>query len=441
MIYQKIIERGLELGITEIELYIQTNHGTTMRVFEGELESYQQKEYFGMAVRGLYQGKMGYVYTEKLTNTDEVLNELITNANSLTTTDLEIIYEGSAQYQPLEEQLADFDQYTNLEKIEILQKLEKDILKADDRIKKVSYCQYQDNRSNTKIINSKGLSLERNFSYLFVFAGAVAVEDGENAVGYAGEAGYKLKELPYDEMVKEIIADATGTLKAGSVQSGTYPVVLKRSVATDILSAFQSIFSGESAKKKLTILKDRLNDLVFGDNITIYDDPFADQAVVKVPFDDEGVPCYTKAIVENGVFKTFLHNLATADFFKTTSTGNGFKPSIASSVRVTPTNLYLQPGSHEVDEMIASLDLGIYVTDVAGLHSGLNPISGDFNVQATGYLVENGKVVRPITLFVVSGNFYEMMNNVEMIGNDLKENFLSFASPSLKIKSLKISGK
>lgn len=441
MNYNKIIERGLELGISEIELYIQTNQGTTMKLFEGELESYLQREYFGMAIRGLYDGKMGYVYTEKLTNIDEILNQLINNAQTLTTTDLEIIYDGKKKYQHVDEQLADYDDYSNLDKIEILQKLEADIMKADERIKKVSYCQYQDNRSNTKIINSKGLNLERNFSYLYVFAGAVAVEDGENAVGYAGEAGYKLKELPYDEMIKEIVTDATGTLKAGAVLSGNYPIVLKHSVATSFLSAFQSIFSAESAKKKLTILKDRIGEKVFGNNITIYDDPFFEKAVIKVPFDDEGVPCYQKKIVEDGVFKTFLHNLATADYFKTTSTGNGFKASIASSVRVTPTNLYLKPGTFKLEELISSLESGIYVTDVAGLHAGLNPISGDFNVQATGYLVEKGQIGRPITLFVISGNFYDMMSNVEMIADDLKNNFLGVASPSLKIKRLKVSGK
>ena len=133
--------------------------------------------------------------------------------------------------------------------------------------------------------------------------------------------------------------DATGTLGAGSIETGTYPVVFRRSVATELLQAFVSLFSGESAKKNLTLLKGKEGTKVFGDNITIYDDPFVENAIVKIPCDDEGVPCHTKTLVENGVFKMFLHNLATADYFQTASTGNGFKSSVASSVRVGPTNL------------------------------------------------------------------------------------------------------
>ena len=89
----------------------------------------------------------------------------------------------------------------------------------------------------------------------------------------------------------------------------------------------------------------------------------------------------------------------------------------------------------------ATVEDGIYLTEVGGLHAGLNPISGDFNVQGTGFVIKNGKIDRPITLFVVSGNFYEMMNNVELIGNDIEKRFVGVACPTLKIKSLAISGK
>ena len=93
------------------------------------------------------------------------------------------------------------------------------------------------------------------------------------------------------------------------------------------------------------------------------------------------------------------------------------------------------------DEIIATIEKGIYVTEVGGLHAGLNPISGAFNVQATGYMIENGKKTSPVTLFVVSGNFFEMMNNVEEIGNDIEKRFTGVSAPTLKIKSLAISGK
>ena len=136
-----------------------------------------------------------------------------------------------------------------------------------------------------------------------------------------------------------------------------------------------------------------------------------------------------------------MHNLASADFFNEKPTGNGFKAGVAGSVNVSPTNLYLEPGTKSFDDLVASMDSGILVTDVSGLHAGLNPISGAFNVQASGFEIKDGKIDRPVTLFVVSSNFYELLNNIEEIASDLENNFIGVAAPSVKIKSVMISGK
>lgn len=441
MKYADIIAKGKALGLTDLELYVQTNNGMNMRLFEGKLDTYNEKSYFGIAVRGLYEGKMGFAYAETLDNIDELLEKVIQNAKNLSTTEKEFIYGGSGTYENVKEEVADFGKYSNQDKIQMLQKLEKSILDSDERIKKVSYCNYQENAVVTQIINSKGVNLSRNLSYSSVFAGAVAEANGETAVGFSGDIGYEFEKLELERIRKEVVEDATGTLGAGSIETGTYPVVFRRSVATELLQAFVSLFSGESAKKNLTLLKGKEGTKVFGDNITIYDDPFVENAIVKIPFDDEGVPCHTKTLVENGVFKMFLHNLATADYFQTASTGNGFKSSVASSVRVGPTNLYLQPGQYTFDDLLKSMNSGIFVTEINGLHAGANPISGAFNVQATGYYVKDGKIERPITLFVISGNFIEMLNEVEMIADDLEKRFVGVASPAFKVRKLKISGK
>ena len=103
--------------------------------------------------------------------------------------------------------------------------------------------------------------------------------------------------------------------------------------------------------------------------------------------------------------------------------------------------MFIEPGNLTKDEIISTVEKGILVTDVNGLRVVLNPISGDFIVQASGFMIENGKIANPVTLFVISGNFYEMMNNVDLIGNDIEKRFNEIASPTLKIKELAISGK
>ena len=118
---------------------------------------------------------------------------------------------------------------------------------------------------------------------------------------------------------------------------------------TEILVDFQSMFSGESAIRKTTLLLGKENEKIMSEKITIVDDPFHKDAIIVSPFDDEGVACYEKDVVSNGVFKTFLHNLKTARYFKTTSTGNGFKAGISSYAGVRGANLIIKPGNTSLE--------------------------------------------------------------------------------------------
>lgn len=441
--YNEIINKGLSLGISEIELYIVTSKGMNMSLTDGKLDSNNFTENFGMSIRGLYNGKMGYVSLE---STEEAavefaLNSLIENATKVTSSEKAFIYDGSGDYQFVESVDADYNEHSVGEKIEKLQKISKAVLAVDDRIKKVGHCRYGENASTTEIINSKGLNLKREFSYAMVGVGALASDGKDNSIGFGSDVQFEFNKIDDEKIVKKATERALASLGAGSLKTGVYPAVFRYDVMTSILQAFSIVFCGDSAVKKLTLLTDKINQKTFGENINIIDDPFCDKAIVKQPFDDEGVPSYTKNIVENGVFKGFMHNLASADFFNTQSTGNGFKASVASSVNVSPTNLYLQPGEKTLEEVIATMENGVLVTSVAGLHAGLNPISGAFNVQASGFEIKDGKIARPVTLFVVSSNFYELLNNIDDIANDLEDNFMGVASPSVKIKSVMISGK
>lgn len=443
MTLQKIIERGLQLGLEAVEVYSSTSESNTIKLDEGKLEAYNTKEIFGVSIRGLKDGKMGYVYTETLEDeaVEAVLRQLVENVKSLDATEPEFMFEGGCEYQTVPEVVADYKEHSTAEKIALLQRVENEIKAKSEKINKVAHCQYSESSQRVEIVNSKGLNLKRSFSYMSTFAEAIATENDETVCAFAGDINTEFDKIEVERIVEESSSDVLSRLGAGAVQTGKYPVVLKRDVATEILQAFSSVFSGDAALRRMTILTDKVGQKVFGENITIYDDPFCEKALIKSSFDDEGVPCYKKEVVENGVFKGFLHNLKTANFLGAKPTGNGFKAGAAGGVSAGPTNLYIKPGELSKDEIIATIEDGVYVTEVGGLHAGLNPISGDFNVQASGFIIKDGKIDRPITLFVVSGNFYEMMNMVELIGKDIENRFTGVASPTLKFKELAISGK
>ncbi len=439
---EKIIEKAKAFGFDEVELYIETTNNKTLKLFGGEISNHNISSTFGVTIRAKVNGKMAYAYTECLDDDsiEKTLKQLLVNAKLITSSEEETIVKSGQVYPKVEVKTSDYSDVLFDEKVEKLKKINDDALKVDKRIVKIGTCTYSEVTTKIQIINSNGLNLIRNNSYVVAILGVVACSDSDHKVGYAREVKPNFKDIDWSYLVNTATSDALSSLGAGSLPTGSYEVILDSEVATAILSAFMPVFAGESAIKKLTSLTDKIDQQIMGTNISLIDDPFYDKAINKYPFDDEGMPCYCKKVVDKGVFKGFFHNTKTAKVFNTHSTGNGFKTSIASTISTTPTNFYLVPGNKTKDELISSLSHGVLITDVSGLHAGVNTISGAFNLLASGFIIKNGQKERPVNLLVISGNFYEMMNNVEDIGNDLKQ-IISVASPSLKIKELLISCK
>ncbi|MBE6130748.1 MAG: TldD/PmbA family protein [Erysipelotrichaceae bacterium] len=441
MTYQDIINLGLKKGISEIELYAKTSTDKTLKVFNGSLESYNAKELYSLSIRGLYNGKMGYASCESLNENviNEALDKLITSCGLLTSTEVEEIFGEKVEYEKLEEVFSDATLYPLSEKIELLKSLEQETLASDERIKKIGYCQYVETEGKVEIINSKGINLHRNFSYIVVVLGALGMENGQTNVGYVHQIETSFKNINKEKLIKDVVEKTVSGLCAGSVKTGEYPVVLEQEVATDLIQAFSSLFSGYAAMKNMTMLNGKKGEKVFGDNITLIDDPFCETSLIKVAFDDEAYPCKKRNVVENGVFTGFYHSLKTAKFFNEAPTGNGFRSG--NQIIPSPTNLYMLPGEYSKEQLFEGISEGVLITEVGGLHAGLNVVAGTFNIQSSGYMIRDGKKAEPVTLFVVSGNFFDMLNNVEKIGNDLPEKINDVAIPSLLVKGLMISGK
>lgn len=439
---EDVINKGLALGIEEIELYAATTECTSINFHDSKMTDYNIDENYGISIRGKYQGKMAYVYTESLDETtiDELLKRLMTNANLINSDEEENLTSAGEKYFDVVETKSDFKEVLTEDKIKFLKEISESAKSVNPNVIKNVSLYYDENTIKTQIINSKGLNLTRNNTYISTYISVLAGVSNESKVGAYRDICLNFKDIDRNELMKKSTSDALSGIGAGSLITGTYKTILNDKVATSILSAFSPVFTGESAMLKLTSLGNKIGQKIMGENITIIDNPFNELAILKFPFDDEGVPCKCKNVVEKGVFKGFLHSIKTANAFKTTSTGNGFKDSIMSSVSTRPTNLYLVPGKRSEEELIASLDNGVLITNVSGLHAGVNQVSGDFNLLASGFVIKNGTKERPVTLLVISGNFYEMMNNVEEIGSNITKIY-SVASPSIKIKQLMISCK
>lgn len=442
MNFDLLIKRAKEEGITEIEVYYQHTEGLNISLFNGKVDKNVSNKTTGIAVRGIFNGQMGYVSSEKLDddNIEFILKKLKDNASVLTSKEKSFIFSGSDSYPEVKEYDPSFLMIDPQVKIDLLKKLEKTIKEKDVRITSVGNCMYGERKVETLIQNSKGLNLKKSNSYCYVYASAVAKDNSD--VKSAGDYMFvnDFKEIDIDKLASNIVNKAVGLLNATPIESKKYPVILENTVFASILGAFQSMFSGEAVIKKITLLDGKIGEKIASEKLTIVDDPLNEDAFVQDAFDDEGVCCYRKEIISKGVFKTFLHNLKTANALNTKSTGNGFKMSLNSPIGVRRTNLVIEKGDTSLDDMIKSIDHGVLITQVAGIHSGVNPVSGEFSLQASGYLILDHKIKRPVTLIVIAGNFLDMLNNIEIIGDDLKFNESSIAAPSVKISSLQVSG-
>ncbi len=439
MNYELLIQQAKQEGFSDIEVTISENKSLTIALFNSKVDKNEFSQTRQIAIRAIYNEKMAYLDLE---NEDEtipfILNNLKENAKVLTTDEKFSIFAGSKTYPQVRSAENDFEQHTGLEKISLLQRVEKQVKTADERIVFVPYCHYNEQVDRMTILNSKGLHVSKENASCAIILQAVAKEKEDSQSGFDIQVKHNFSQFDVDEICTKVVELAVAMLNAKPVPSKFYPIVIENRTMSSLLASFQSIFSGEAAIKKITPFLKKENEQIMSEKISIIDDPLKEDAIYVHPFDDEGVACYKKAVVEKGVFKTFLHNLKTAQYFHTTSTGNGFK--MGNSIGAYGSNLYIEPGDSSYDELLGSMQEGLLITELAGLHAGLNPISGDFSLKASGFLVLEGKKSRPVTLIVAAGNFFKMMNEVEKVANDLYLPYSGTGSPSILFKGLAISG-
>ena len=399
----------------------------------------------GISFRGLYNGKMGYAYTEIMD--DEAVELLVaqakSNAEIIEKEDAEIIFGGSKNYQEFNNYNEELSTVSADEKIKLTLKLEEELYKSSDKIINTGECSIGSQEGERRIINSKGLDLYTKSNVIFAAVVPVVQQEGQVNTGLEFNITNDINEIDVNRIAKDSVEEALAHFGASSVKSGKYRAIFRNSASALMLLTFAGIFSADNAQKGLSLLKGKVGENIGSEALTIVDDPFVKGSMFSTPFDGEGVAAFRKNVIEKGQLKTLLHNLKTAAKDGVQSTGNGSKASYSSPVEVAPTNLCIEPGVKSYEELIRTLDNGIIITDVEGTHAGANPVSGDFSLAAKGFLVENGEVVRPVEQITVAGNYYEVMKNVEEVGADVKisfpMNYICY-SPSILVKELSIAG-
>ncbi len=438
------IAEAQALGIAEYELYYQSGSDTSIGVFAHEINEFSSSEGGGVCFRCIVNGKMGYASTQAFSEAEarEVVRRAADNASALEAEEAVFLCEGGKTYQPLNRQKKPLP--TTEELIRCALETQEKIYAADPAVIDGSQTQVIAERSEIAIYNSKGLDLHYENSLSGLVVAAVVSDGKEMADSYEIKIG-DLASIDTDALTAKCAADAKRKLGGEPPKSGVMSVIFNPDAMSSLLGVFSSIFSTENTQKGLSRLGDSEGETIAAPCVTLVDDPFHPQSPAPMNFDGEGCPTYTKNVIENGVLKTLLYNMKTAAVAGKETTGNASKGGYDASVGIRPFTMYLANGEKTEEELLQQAGNGVYITDLGGLHAGANPISGDFSLQSSGFLIENGVRTEYIKSFTVAGNFYDLLKNVVALADNCTlpqaMGSTAFGSPSVLVDGLSVAGK
>ena len=434
LIKNAVAEAAKRFGAEEYELTISTKEDTGVEALKKEVSTVSYSRSGAMTVRCVVGGKSGYASSELVTPeaAAEIVETACDNAGVVDEMDQVGLFPGSAHYEVSRDTAIDLPSTDELKDRAL--KLQELAYAASDKVIDGTQSFVSGMNIVRDVVNSAGLEL--HYETGLVYQGLMAaVRDGEETADEFCLTDVSKKTV--EETVDKAVSGALGKLGADTVPSGKYDIIMDSSTVQSLLSTYSSVFSARSAYLKTTLLAGKEGELVASKAVTLVDDPFHPEKFGHCPFDGEGVAVYTKNIIEKGKLNTLLYNRSYAKLLGRETTGNA-----ADATHIEPKGLYFAPGELTNEELLRKLGDGLYLTSLQGLHAGANVQSGDFSLQADGYLVRDGKKVAPIKNFTVADNFFQLLKKVDTVSSEVKFGVGSdYGSPEILFTGIAVSGK
>lgn len=441
---QQIIDRIESLlagrSLDGWEIMAGASRNLSIEVKEQKVDTFRCSEPVGVGVRLLKGEGLGFSFSTSLADDD--LGRMIDNALVGATTQTPDRFNGLPLPTPLPELSGLHDDrlalVTEEEKIGVAMRLEQLTLSADPRLKRVRKSSYSESDYSVAIRNSRGVSGAYRGTSVSASIAVVAEEGGDSQMGWDFGYSCRFDGLDVAAIASEAARKATSLLGASSIPTMRCPAVLDNHVAGEILGVLAPSFLAESVQKGKSMLAGKIGERIFSPCFRVRDNGLLEGGMATSPFDGEGVASQDTLLVEDGRLLAFLYDSYCARKGGAVSTGNAARGGVKGLPHMGVTNFYIENGKTPAVELLSGISRGILLTDVIGMHTA-NPISGDFSVGASGFLIENGAVTRPVKGVAIAGNIMDIFSSVEAVGDDLRF-FGSVASPSLLIKSLDVSG-
>ena len=386
----------------------------------------------GVGIRIIKDNKIGFAYTTDLDKIYETAQKALDNAKL---NKLDENYE-FAHVEKVTDVKGTYDaRYDDLSLDECCKFLENIIERTKDNDCNVTSAGFSASKGEELIINSNGVSI---YDKGTGFSGGLSVyieKDGQYAASYDYNSSRHL-DLEYERLTDDACKLVHDSLNPKTIETKNCDVILDYYAASGLLSTFIQGFNSENVLRGRSILHDKINTEITDSNLTIIDNPLLENAMGTSKCDGEGTASKKTTLVEDGVLKSFLYDIYTANKSGCESTSNGYRASYLTTPDVSPSNLELKfKNSIGLDE----IDSRIITTNVLGAHTA-NPISGDFSVElSNAFTVENGEITDGVKKAMISGNIYELMKKCESIESEIKQKG-PFIIPKIMLHDLKVIG-
>jgi len=430
------------LGVKDGELYVRDAKSMSLEYNDGDIEKLKEEDEKAAAIRIINNKRLGFSYTSSLL--PEELKKTIQDAYEFSKFTSENPY-----YRILSQDLApvDIEMYDpdipelSVDALISYAKRMEDAARAfDERVKGFRTIEVKKGCGN--IFLSTTYNIERTYRYTFIYflVELIAEEGKEREMGFEIVLSPFLWRMNPEEVGENAARKAISKLGGRMYKTGKFPVIFAPEAEAELLGALFPAFSGENVMKGKSLYKDMLGKEIAGEHVTLVNDGTLKDGVSSSPFDDEGVPTKRVKIISSGRLTTYLHNLYSATFFNTESTGSGFRSTLKSPPTISPANLYFLPGNITPKDLISGISEGIYVTSIIGAHT-INPVSGDFSVGITGQLIEKGEISYPLRGMTLAGNIRDFFKGIKAVCNDLRFFPNGVGGSTVLVEGLSIGGK
>jgi PmbA protein len=426
----------------EIEVLVGRSRDTEIRVYEGEIENLKSAESAGVGVRVISDGRQGFAYAGTLD--DDVLAEVLADARDNAAfgdpDDANGVAVPDGQpYASLDLYRDELTSFPTDRKVELAVQLEQAVKGADARITGLESCDYEDGVGELAIVTTTGIRATSRETYAYISASALAEQGDETQTGYWFSIGREPSQLDVDGCARETAERATRLLGAAKPSSFRTTVVLDPFVTAQFLAILGFALSAENVLKGRSLFAERVGEEVASGLVTLVDDPTNPDAMTATAADGEGLATRRVPLVTGGRLDGYVHNSYTGRRMGAASTGSAVR-GFSSTPSVGTRALLLAPGSSSPADLLARIDDGVLIQSVTGLHSGVNPISGDFSTGADGLRIRGGALGEPVKEFTIASTLQKMLHDVTAVGDDVTWLPMPAAGVTLVVGDVTVSG-